>query len=322
MITDKDILFHTPKQVPYDWAETGYFNFYIPEHNILGLVYVVHRAGVGATVSDIEILDRKSLSCMDTVYTDLRNHNSIPARAENFELSSGLKYSAQSIRDYSISYDAGNIGLDIQCTSLMEPYDIHDPSMDPMAEADSTAAVANSGFGAAYTAHFDMTVRITGTLRIASRTHKIDCISTMDHSWGPRAENKFPPISWTNAHFGESLCLHAIFASDALRREGEQCIFKHGYVLIDGKVHGAKAGKLTVRRDGYFIVGADLSVTDIGGREYRARGEMLTHHPWMPYGNNYSPMGMMRWVSEDGQSGHGTYMEGIALNRLRGDHAK
>ena len=322
MITDRDILFHTPDPVPYDWAETGYFNFYIPEDNIIGLVYIVHRAGVGATVSDVEIIDRKSLSCMDAIYTDLRNHNSIPERAESFQFPAGINYLARSIRDYSISYDAGGIGLDIQCASLMDPYDIHDRSMDPMAETDSVAAIANSGFGSAYTAHFDMTVRVTGTLRIAGKSRKIDCIATMDHSWGPRPENNFHPISWTNAHFGAGYCIHGIFAYDASRPEEQRHVFKHGYALIDGEVRGGAGGTLAVQRDGDLIVGAELSVIDTQGREYRAQGEMLTHHPWMPYGNNYSPMGMLRWVSKDGLTGHGTYMEGIALNRVREDHAR
>lgn len=38
MFNDKDIKFHTPHDVAFDWAETGYFNFYIPEENsVLGI---------------------------------------------------------------------------------------------------------------------------------------------------------------------------------------------------------------------------------------------------------------------------------------------
>ncbi|MFD2579821.1 hypothetical protein ACFSTD_17190 [Novosphingobium colocasiae] len=152
----------------------------------MGFVYIVHRAGVGATVSDVEIFDRPGFMAEDSLYVDLVNHNPLVAKAEDFQLATGLSYKAPSIREYEIDYKAGGIDLHLDCRALMDPYDIHDPEMDPMAVADSAAAVENSGFGTAYSAHFDMTIAIQGYLRIEGREHKINCVSTMDHSWGGR----------------------------------------------------------------------------------------------------------------------------------------
>ena len=120
MIKDSDIKLHIPESIPADWAETGYFNFYIPNANIFGFVYIVHRAGIGATVSDIEIIDRAGFSADDALYIDLINHNPLVEKGEDFSLESGLSFKATSIRAYVIDYRAGEIDLHLECRSLME----------------------------------------------------------------------------------------------------------------------------------------------------------------------------------------------------------
>lgn len=317
MITDADIALHIPENVSWDWAETGYFNFYIPEANIMGFVYIVHRAGVGATISDIEIFDRPGFTAEDSLYIDLVNHNPLVEKAEDFRLETGLTYRTPTIRDYEIGYSAGGVELHLECRALMDPYDIHDPLMDPMAVADAGAAVENSGFGTAYSAHFDMTVRMTGTLKLGARELPIDCISTMDHSWGPRPENGFTPILWVNAHFGEDYVVHGIFSVDRDAPFGAQHVFRHGYALIDGKVRGATAGSVRTVRPDLFPGSMEVSLTDRDGREHVIHGAVMAHHPWVPYGNNLSPITMARWTSADGRAGIGTYLEGFPLNRLR-----
>ncbi len=317
MIRDSDIKLHIPDPVPHDWAETGYFNFYIPDANIFGFVYIVHRAGIGATISDIEIVDRAGFSTDDAVYIDLINHNPLVAKAEDFHLASGLRFRAKSIREYEIEYAAGRVDLQLECVSLMEPYDIHDPTMDPMASSNAAVDASSTGFGEAYSAHFDMTVRVRGSLALGDKRYDIDCVSTMDHSWGPRPENGFHPILWANAHFGEGYSLHGIFSVDRYAPVGKQHVFKHGYALIDGKVRGAKAGNVGTIRDGLFPTTMQMTLTDCDGREHSVSGSVLTHHPWVPYGNNLSPITMTRWHASDGRIGIGTYLEGFPLNRLR-----
>lgn len=317
MIHDSDIKLHTPENMTPDWAETGYFNFYIPEANIFGFVYIVHHAGVGSTSSDIEIMDGPGFSPEDAVYIDLINHNPLVEKAEDFSLAGGLTYKARSIREYEIDYQAGGIDLHLDCTALMDPYDIHDPEMDPMAVADATLDIESTGFGTAYSAHFDMTVKIVGHLKIGDRQYSIDCVSTMDHSWGPRPENGFHPILWANAHFGENYSLHGIFSVDRDAPVGQQHVFKHGYALIDGKVRGAKAGRVGTLRPELFPTSMEMTLIDRDDREHTVYGSVLTHHPWVPYGNNLSPITMARWLTADGKVGIGTYLEGFPLNRIR-----
>lgn len=321
MIHEHDLDFHRPQPLPHDWAETGYFNIYVPEQNLFCWIYIVHRAGVGATVSDVEIIDNWSASVDDALYIDYTNHNPLPANAREFQLASGLSFRADSLRDYHLEYARSDVAFKLHFSSVMEPYDIHDPAMDPMAVSDPMLAIANTGFGSAYASHFDMSVRARGELRIGSRTHKVDCVCTMDHSWGPRPEAGFNPMTWNNAHFSEKDVVHAIFAYDRFAPAGQQHTFRHGYALVDGRVRGAKAGSATVIRNGEYVNAIQMRITDVDDREHVLHGVAVNHTPWRLYGNASSTMAMMQWRRAGSEApGYGTYFDTWPLNRLRRGH--
>ena len=319
MIKEEDIKYHTPNPIPYDWAETAYFNFYIPEKNILGLVYLVHRQGIGATVCDIQIVDRWSTRIDDSAYVNASNHNPVVERAEKFSLPNGLSFEAKSLRDYKISYQSKDVDLELNCTGLMPPFDIHDPDMDPMASADPVEALEKTGFGAAYAAHFDMTIKIVGELRLDNETYPVDCIATMDHSWGPRPEVDLSTLLWINAHFSEDYFVHALFTYHPYAPEGQQHTFRHGYAVINGKVRGLIAGEVRAQRDGFYAKSAQAKFTDIDNVEHAISGVAKNNHPWLPYGNCLSPIAMMHWTCKEfPNGGYGTFLEGFPLNdRLR-----
>ncbi len=177
--------------------------------------------------------------------------------------------------------------------------------------------IENSGFGSAYAAHFDMSVRVTGTLRLGDQSWDIDCLSTMDHSWGPRREDRFAPMVWANAHFDDGTCFHGIFSFDPATAPGQQHQFRHGYALVDGRVLGGKSGSFSTTKSGLLTQTLDWKMTDIDDVEYHITGEMLTQHPWMPYGNTYAPIAMVRWHLDKKEPGLGTYLEAVPLNNLR-----
>ncbi len=319
MINADDLKYHIPNDADHRWAETGYFNIYVPEKNLLVWLYYVHRAGIGVTNSNVEIINRWSPSIDHSVYIDHSNYNPLPTDPTRFTLPSGLSFEARSLSSYRVGYDAGGVKLDIDFDAIMPPYDIHDPSMDPMAVTDTAEAIANSGFGSAYASHFDMSVRAKGTLQIGDERHAVDCVSTMDHSWGMRPENDFQPMTWTNAHFSENYVLHAIFYFHKNKPVGQQHDFKHGYALINGKVRGLKAGLVRTLRAGLYPTHVEMQLTDIDDRIHIVRGPMVAHVPWRIYGNNMSPMAMAELRSPDiDGSGVGTYFEGWPLNRING----
>lgn len=322
MIDERDLDFHRPKPLPHDWAETGYFNIYVPERNLFCWIYVVHRAGVGVTVSDVEVIDRWSSSVDDALYIDYTNHNPLPANAREFALPSGLSFRADSLADYHLEYRSTGVSFSLDFTSLMPPYDIHDPSMDPMATDDPQMAIANSGFGSAYASHFDMSVRARGELRIGQQTYPVDCVCTMDHSWGPRPESGFSSMTWNNAHFGDGDVVHAIFAFDRFAPAGRQHTFRHGYALVDGRVRGAKGGSASVIRNGRYVNAVEMRVIDIDDREHVLHGVAVCHTPWRLYGNAQSTMAMLQWRRTGSDKlGYGTYFDTWPVNQLRREHA-
>ncbi len=52
------------------------------------------RAGIGAVVSDVNIIDRKGTSLLDALYIDTQNHVPLPKRMDLFTLPTGLSLDA------------------------------------------------------------------------------------------------------------------------------------------------------------------------------------------------------------------------------------
>ena len=323
MMTNQDTAYHTPAEVQHDWAETTYFHFFVPEAKIMAWVYLIARPGVGAIVCDVQVMGDLSTSPLDAWYTDFQQHLKLPPKFEKFTLPNGLSFEALNIRDYRLDYVGVNdTELHVDVRGLMEPYDISDPKMDPMAATDSSHGDSNStGFGRAYAAHFDMAARVKGTLRVRGRDYKVDCVAQMDHSWGQRAERGMNPMAWINAHFGDDYVIHGIFSYDPLAAPDKRYIFRHGYALVDGKVRGATASQLT----GYhmnntrFALGYEWSMTDIDGREHKLYGSPAAMHMWAAYSCTYVPNVFVRWQSGD-RVGWGNSQEINPLDTFAGKH--
>ena len=315
MIRPEDVHFHTPPDVAYDWAETNFFSVYVPEANVAAWVYTIARPGVGAFMAAIEAIDRISDQSIDAIYVDMQQHLPMPARLDDYSLPNGLSVkTSNEPRDYHVRYTGvDDTALDWHVKGLMEPYDIHDPSMDPLASTDQAA----SGFGAAYANHFDMTTHITGTLRLRGRQFDVDCVTLMDHSWGPRNERLLGNMAWINACFGEAYSVQGIFSFDPLATGWNQFTLAHGYALIDGRVRGLKAGKLRAIRHGRYPVSYELRVTDVDERDHVLFGTPVAQHPWSCYSNSHAKLSMVRWFA-DQREGYGQAQENWAMDRLTG----
>jgi hypothetical protein len=305
--------------VAYDWAETRFFSVYLPEPNITTWIYNVARPGVGAFVCDVEAINGISANPLDAIYFDFRQHLPMPEELHGYELPNGYSLKTENApRDYRLRYVGhDDTSLDWTVRGLMEPYDISDPSMDPMA----TGNPEHSGFGQAYANHFDMTVHVTGTTKIHGRSFDTDCVSVMDHSWGPRNEHLMRPMAWINACFGPAYAVHAIW-SRALDTDGwDGFTFAHGYALIDGKVRGLKSGRLraTRARGGVMPVSYEMEVVDVHDRSHVLRGEPVTQHHWACYSNSYVPFSQLRWSAAGlSEVGFGIAQENCPLDQLTG----
>lgn len=319
MILPEDVGFHTPTDVDHQWAETYWLGMYVPEANLYGWVYMVFRAGTGAMMCDVEFIDRCSPDMFAARYVDIQNHLPIPDRLESFSLANGLEFTATTPTEYRLDYvgaDRTEIHLDLQ--GIHEPYDIHDPQIDPMARTDTGDAIAHSGFGSAYASHFDLTQRATGTVTVRGTTYQVDCLATNDHSWGPRAERGMNMMAYINAHFDDDYVVQTIWSFDASKPDGSQHSFKHGYALVDGELLGGTGGELTVHHQGIFPASVELTLHDRSGGSHKIRGVPLAYNHWVPYGCCPTGHAMLRWETTDGRSGIGTSMEAYPLDTVTG----
>lgn len=319
MITDKDLEFHTPDNPSHEWGETYWFGLYVPEENLYGWVYMVFRAGTGAVMCDVEFIDKISREMYDARYVDIQSHLKIPKSLRSFKLENGLEFRAKSPRDYRIDYvgiDNTEIHLDFH--GIHEPYDIHDPNIDPLAQLDAQKAIEHSGFGSSYANHFDLTMKATGTVRVRGKEYAVSCLATNDHSWGPRPERGMRPMGYMNAHFGDDYVVQTIWEFHPNRPDGQQHIFKHGYAIVDGKLIGGIAGTLHVEHDGVLPATVKLSFTDNDKRVHTLTGRPLAHNNWVPYCCCMTGHTMLSWETPSRRGGIGTLMEAMPLDTVTG----
>lgn len=321
MISEEQIEFQTPEDVDRNWGETYWLGFYVPEANIYGWVYMVFRAGIGTVKCDVEFIDRRSRDMYDARYIDIQDNIPAPASLRSFELPNGIAFSSKSPTQYRLDYAGSHdteIHLDL--TGIHDPYDIHDPDIDPMARAARDEAVEHSGFGTAYAGHFDLTTRLTGTIKVRGQEYAVDCLATQDHSWGPRPERGMRPMGYVNAHFDGDYVVQAIWDFDPSKPDGHQHTFKHGYVVKDGKLIGGVAGTMEIEHKGMYPARLRYSLTGEDGSEHSMVGFPLAYNNWVPYGCAPTGHAMVGWETDSGQKGVGTSMHAFTLDTVTGDY--
>lgn len=286
MITPDDADFHKPTSDDPTWAETNFFGFYVPEATLNVGVYALFRPNVGVVISTIAMNSRFVDAPWHADYWDAQHHLPIPEprNLRNYELNNGLRVvSPEPNRVWDVRYDNGEgVSLEFRYTALGDPYDIQDPEQDPITAAARKAEDGVFAWGEAYNGHFDQTGRFEGEINLRGRRYTVDCVSTMDHSWGPRAEYQSHTMSWLHAHFSENFAIHGIFdfTPDGGPDAPTDLVLQHGYVLDHGRVIGLAAGGGRTVRQGYFAKAIDLEVTDATGREWELHGIGRTAFPW------------------------------------------
>ncbi len=317
MIKQEDIDYHVPPNITHIFAETNYFIVVIPEERILATFYTVTRKAVGVCLVDVAIFGCLSDNRGEMLYLDSQQQLPAPERLSRFETPNGMKVFAKSPREYTLDY----IGFDdteahLEVVGLTEPFDINDPKHSPKAVADEHARIEASGLGAAYSNHFDMPCKVTGTLKVRGKTYTVDCVSTMDHSWGDRCEVGLRSMGWMNANFGEDYGLHWINSVDFTKPADQQMGLAHGYVFENGELYGLTDLKLTANRLGAISVALDVVATDVRGKKHVMYGTPLVGAPWSCYTSIMLYVAMSRWITDSGRIGYGLNMENYPLDMM------
>lgn len=321
MIRPEDAQFHPPTSDDPLWAETNYFGLYAAQDTAAPVnigVYGLFREPLGIASSTVSVNSRRVTTPWTAEYWDAWEHLTLPRPGDllRYELANGLTVDAvvpNKVWDVSYADAAVPIKLQFQFTALMEPYDINDPAQDPLA-ADRDMALT---WGHAYAGHFDLTGRVEGELSLRGKTIPIDCVSTMDHSWGIRQERQTSRLCWLHAHFSPDFAVHGLF--DFTTGTGPDSpgplTLTHGYVLDHGKVCGLKAGHGTTWRSGFYPERVELRVTDVTDRTLELHGSALTTFPWQAWPGTVGHNCLHRWTC-DGATGYGEIMDFIGLGEL------
>jgi hypothetical protein len=317
MITPEDVEFHPVENGSQIWAETNFFGFYNAEEQLNIGVYALFRPQLGVVHSTISMNDHDAYEPWRANFFDHRAHLPIPEpqRLSDYSLLSGLHVTCtEPNMNWHIGYDDGaGTTIDVEYRALMQPYDIADPDMDPI----TAARAKEEGFawGEAYNGHFDQTGHYAGEVVIRGRRIPIDCVSTMDHSWGPRAERGAPNMSWLHAHVDDNYAIHAIWSWDHTGQTDELSL-NHGYAMVDGQVHGLASGSGRTTRDEHLYAReVELQVTDSRGEVHELRGTGLTRFPWQAWPNMVGFNVLARWTV-NGREGYGELQDFVETTHL------
>lgn len=311
MIVASDVEFHDPDHDKLNWAETNFFGFYNAERRLNIGVYALFRTNLRTVNSTICMNSGFAVTPWEADYVDYQSVLPMAkdCKLSNFSLGNGLSIRCldPNMKWEILFDDAEGTSIEVLYESIMPPFDIHDPDMDPMG--------GEFAWGTAYNGHFDQTGRFTGSVTLRGEVIPIDCVSTMDHSWGPRPERGAPNMTWLHAHFSKDLAIHAIFSFDP-RENGTRLALTHGYVVENGQVFGLKAGVgRTVRTRDRYATTVELVLTDMSDREWKLNAEGLTSFPWQCWANMVAFNVLGRWQM-NGQIGYGEIQDFFELPQL------
>tara|TARA_R110000772_G_scaffold61606_7_gene138766 strand:- start:2203 stop:3174 length:972 start_codon:yes stop_codon:yes gene_type:complete len=311
MIRAEDAQFHeVPIEYRDTWAESNYFPFFIPEAGLSGAAYCVFRPGLGVCLSDITIFDHCASSWEALAYTDNQQHIPCPGDLTDYALRNGLGVKVTSApNSYFVTYQ----GIDdtefaFTFDGIMRPQDFNDPDQDPITRQNSRTG----GWDQAFAGHFDMTGHAQGRLTLRGKSYDIDCLATMDHSWGPRAERDNGSALFFQAHFPNGLSVNALMAFDPARPDVAGPVL-HGFATNanGGDVSGLVSGEANIYRDAIMPERFVVTVKDEAGRVHQLEGQFVNWAPWAPYSSVLYYQGMCTW--DDGQQkGYGAFQEVIS----------
>jgi hypothetical protein len=316
VIKDQDAEFHDTDADP-TWAETNFFGFYNAEEHLNVGVYALFRPNLGVVSSTICMNSGRAVTPWEADFCDMRAAMPIPQPRSlcDYKLLNSLHIQClDPNRLWKIHYDDGQgTTIAVRYEALMPAFDIHDPAMDPM--CGSRSAAGKFSWGTAYNGHFDQTGHFSGKVSIRGREVPIDCVSTMDHSWGPRPERGKPNMSWLHAHFSRDLAMHAIFGFDQ-ERNGDELWLAHGYIMDKGQVYGLKAGSGRVKRQQErYAETLALEVIDCNDRVWRLEGRALTTFPWQCWPNMVAFNSLCEWQCQS-LRGYGEVQDFFELPQL------
>jgi hypothetical protein len=295
MITTADDFFHEKSDDPR-WTETGWFGFYVPEREISGWLYMLHRRNMHHTLAGVCVVDPSGELPWDCLFHDW--HDTLPLAPDadmfNYTADSSLTVSIEEpLGRYRFAYDASGLQLDLIWTAQGQPVETGLPG-----------GMQDWAKGEAETGHFEQRGQMTGRITLDSlggETLAIDCWSIRDRSWGvrhitpstPRGTNPF--AAGQDVSFFVAGTSPLALADDPLEDTVEQV--NSGHFDIDGEGAPLVEGtyRCVERGDDGRPLRCVVEAKDALGRDLRAEACAFNFLAWNGYPHSFVWWSGARW---------------------------
>ena len=316
LLRRRDRFFHEPRYRDWNWVETNWFSFLVPERRLCGHARALFRPTLGVAESNVFAYSGAGAGLPGVLGMDVHEDRHAmpmpPANLDRYALPNGLSVvQTAPFERWEVRYDGldGTV-FDLRLEALMPPVEV----------GETAVAEAGEGFGSIQRSapdlsvgHIDQTLWVEGHVEIGGERIAVDFAANRDHSWGPRRENvaRFGCGNFDDGHFGRDFHFLVQTRNDSLER-GE---VTHGYLLDRGEVLRLKRGEGRYELDGHRTVALVYEVEDERGCEHRFAGEPLAIVEKVST-NSYSCNGVTRWT-RDGETGWGEYRWHWGVAELR-----
>lgn len=272
----------------YALTETQYFGFFVPEAQIHCFTWIWHHPNLNSVQGGTMAWKGIKPISLGCELFDLRGHmdGSVLNDFRTYTLDSHLTVSHADPFQFTLKYD------------------------DP--ERDNHFEVVQQGVSEVLmwpsNKHFEQVMKCEGSITLRGETHKVDCYSVRDRSWGEyRLEDPMaiPPNSWVTGVFGEDFsflvtcmddpALSPIWCDDFT--VNAKSLLRFGWMVVDGdKVAVRSARSLTeYEKDTLLPTAMRLEIEDERGRNYELTGRVTAATPLTNWLNVRVPICLIEW---------------------------
>ncbi len=225
-----------PSADPY-WNESSWFSFSIPERKFHGMIYYFFRPNMNLLVGGPIIWDPSGCHTWNCLYNDWQHIQAIPAGAGKYSFTAPNSLSVQMIepvRKYHIGYDKLGCRIDLEWTAIA---DANEFAMEEHAYGAST----EKRF------HVEQAGRVKGTVDLRGETHRIDCFSLRDCSYGRRTLG----TTLKGGYFWGIADDRTAFHTQTKGQHGSETVVG-GFLLRDGKMGDLVGGTRRILQPGRY----------------------------------------------------------------------
>jgi hypothetical protein len=245
------------------WQESSFVSFVDPARGIAA----VHRIGIHPNLGEASLYSWTQVDGK-IVSRAKRTGLTLPRGPVTGSTLEGVSFeTTDPLRCCRIRVDRDGIMTDVLFESYTGPVQMN---MD----------VAGATIGAG---HYDSLGRVFGTISAGGRTHEVDGVGFLDHSWGPRDASSILAHRWFMAVLDER---NHVNTFPTWGPKGRMML---GYLVLEGTLsHVADVqSELHLSDDHIGLSGVWARITDRLGRTIEIHGRAAGDYNVQPYGQGY-----------------------------------